>query len=356
MFSIQECVNKTEEQRKKVKHFMDQHGYFDPKECNIYEGLKRSIQRELSETLHKLSLREILFTPGGLTTGYLATASVYLIPTWLSQKLYTASNSVDLAALLSADVFEPSGGEVTVPVGKVVAHVDGEGPTGTTSSYEGKGATIKLKRITVPIIATNEMIEDNQYSLVEWHTQQAGEAMGRKASDLFLSVLLQTASDGYGDDVTATGANAAETLPGEIFDLFEAVSRTDPDVEPIADTMIITPEAWSHSVAVDATGAYFPTGILPSPPAPGFNLKFHSFDTIFSASSQMGSKGAAGAMTLCKTVLFDRRIAVVTGRKNWLRIENYADPVKDLAGAVITGRQDSVRVVDAAVGVLTEKA
>lgn len=358
MLSIQECVNKTIPQRKKIEEFMDSNRYFDAKECNPYEGLKRSTQRELQETLRKARLtdllKEYLITPKGLTTGTLGAAGAqYLIPTWLSQKLYYASNTTDIVPLISADVFEPFGSQCTVPAGLLTAQTAGEGELPHSPTITA-GGTLTLERLVVPSIITNEMIEDNQFGIVEWHIQQAGEAMGRLGSDKALAVL-KTATDGYGAVVTATGANSAETLTGEILDLWEVVSTTDPTIRPIGNTMIITPEAYSHSVAVDATAAYFTTTIVPQPPATGFDLKFHNLDTIFSSSNELGTN-TAGAMTLCKTIIFDRTIAMITGRKNWLRIENYANPIADLAGAVISGRQDSVTVVDAAIGVLTEKA
>ena len=60
MLSIQEAVQKTEKQIRQVATFMDSHNYFDAQQCNIYEGLKRSTQRELSETLRNCRLRDLL--------------------------------------------------------------------------------------------------------------------------------------------------------------------------------------------------------------------------------------------------------------------------------------------------------
>lgn len=352
MLSIQECVTKTESQRRNVKEFMQENGYFDAQECNIYEGLKRSVQRELQETLRKLSLKELLFSPGGLSTGYQAAKGAhYLVPTWLSQKLYTVSNQVDIVPLISADVFEPRGSECNVPVGLLIAQQVGQAGLPDAAALV-EAPTITLEKFVVGSPVTEEMIEDNEFGLVEWTIQRAGEALGRKASDYSLNVL-ETATDGYGTTVATAGA-AAETLPNNIFDCVELVSNQDINVKPICNTMVINPEAWSHSVATDGTAAYFPTGINTGPPAPGFHLKFHMLDTVFSSSTELCTWAVGGAVTACETVVFDRTQAMVTARKNWLRVENYANPVEDLAGAVITGRQDSVTVVDAAIGTVTE--
>jgi hypothetical protein len=50
----------------------------------------------------------------------------------------------------------------------------------------------------------------------------------------------------------------------------------------------------------------------------------------------------------------EREVGIVTARNNWLRIENYAEPIQDLQMAVVSGRQGVGELVDAAIGVLTE--
>lgn len=355
MLSIQECVNKTEKQRQKIEAFMDRNGYFDARECNIYEGLKRSIQRELSETLRKLSLKELLFGPGALTTGTLGFAGVqYLVPTWLSQKIYAASALQDIVPLISADIFEPRGGDCTVPIGMLRAHVVGEGPI-PTAAYTGEGATIKLKKLVVPCAATNEMLEDNQFGLVEWHIQQSGEAIGKVASNEALGVL-KTATDGYGT-MTAVAAGVATTTFAHFNSGVQGVSEWE--MNP--NTMVITTQAWTHTVqmAEFAGGAAGDFGIgymRMKEPATNFDMNFFGCDTIFCNLRALhdAADAVGAAFTKCVTLVFDRNVALVTARKNWLRIEDYSDPVKDLAGAVISGRQDSITAVDCAISVLTE--
>jgi len=63
---------------------------------------------------------------------------------------------------------------------------------------------------------------------------------------------------------------------------------------------------------------------------------------------------AEGVFTDCVTLIFDRDNALVTGRKRWMEIKNYGDPVSDLAGAVVSCRQDSVTTYNDAIAVLTE--
>jgi len=61
-----------------------------------------------------------------------------------------------------------------------------------------------------------------------------------------------------------------------------------------------------------------------------------------------------GVMDNLVTVVFDKDYALLSGRKRWLRIENYSDPIRDLVGATVTARQDSVTIYDDSIAVITE--
>jgi len=355
MFSIQESVDKTVDQRKKVENFMNENGYFSHKECNIYKGLKRSVQRELQETLRKITLKELLTTPGGLGTGSLGRAGVnYLVPTWISQKLYSASALQDVVPLISADVFEPRGGDCTVPIGLVSAHVVDEGPM-PMNAYTGDGATIKLKKLVVPIAATSEMLEDQQYGLVEWHIDQSGKALGKTATNEALTVL-KTATGGFGTKVTEA-AGAGTTTVTDFYNGVLGVSENEHN----PNTMVITHQAWRDAVGMSeyvggAAGDYGLPLTRFKEPAQGFDLNFHGCDTLFNnlRTLHAAADATGAAFTKCVTLVFDRNVALVTARKKWLRVENYSNPVEGLVGAVISGRQDSVTTVDSAIAVITE--
>ena len=62
-----------------------------------------------------------------------------------------------------------------------------------------------------------------------------------------------------------------------------------------------------------------------------------------------------GAPLQMASALLNKANAMLTGRKRWLQIENYSDPIRDLKGAVISGRQDQISVIDAASCEITEK-
>jgi hypothetical protein len=64
---------------------------------------------------------------------------------------------------------------------------------------------------------------------------------------------------------------------------------------------------------------------------------------------------ARGAtFTECVTIVFDRTVAILTGRKRWMRIENFVNPMQDLEGAVVSSRQDTISMYDDSIYVLTE--
>ena len=107
------------------------------------------------------------------------------------------------------------------------------------------------------------------------------------------------------------------------------------------DTMIITYEAWVDGVSDMVANAPVPN-IVFRPMRAEYDLKFHMLDTVFCNSSELYETITSGRMTDCFTFVLDRSAALLCGRKRWLQLENYAEPTRDLAGIVISCRQDSV--------------
>jgi len=92
------------------------------------------------------------------------------------------------------------------------------------------------------------------------------------------------------------------------------------------------------------------------PSTAGYNLKLSNIDVLLSTDDGLHASTdlAGAAFTNCITVLFSRANALLTGRKRWMQINNYSDPVRDLTGAVVSFRQDSVSLYDDSIYVLTE--
>ncbi len=190
------------------------------------------------------------------------------------------------------------------------------------------------------------MIEDYQYGLLEYHVQQAGKAMGEYGTDSALNVL-KTATDGDGTKESITTGTTDVTAIEELYDAFEEVGRN----HFVAQTVVTTPEAWADDVATGTA-----TGICATKPNDGFHTRLEPFDVLFSTSDYLHDSSDAedAEFTTCVSLVFDRGSAMLTGRKHWLKIEKYSHPLRDLAGAVVSSRQDSVTVYNDSVCVVTE--
>jgi hypothetical protein len=201
--------------------------------------------------------------------------------------------------------------------------------------------------------------------------RQAAKACGLAATDYLLTVLA-AASDGWGTrGYSLTGdTNRTLWIGGTTADITDAIDHISHH-EWIANTIVMMPHVWYHSVretigAESAAGAaddlWKPTPMPQyTPVAQGFDFKIENLDVKFSASSTLHGLGVRGVTdavgdspTQCVTLIFDRNNALLTGRKRWMRIENYSDPRTITQGAVVSCRQDSVTLYDDAVYNLTE--
>lgn len=351
MFSIQECVDKTAEQTRKIEEYMDTNGYFDPYECNIFLGLKRSVQRELAETFRRTTIKEWV-TSTGLATGTLGAGGVnYLVPTYVSTRLHMAMSGRDVAPAVSAEVFEDQAGE-TVYVNSLARMLAGitEGPSSTGGSTFN-AATVSMERVVAPMIITNEMIEDSQYNLVEFGIRGAGVAMAEQTTDKLCAILKRTTgTTGWGTKTTEA-AGADTTTPANVAACAQEVAAGDPAGGIgmyYPNLLVCTPEVWNDALT---TTAGHPT--VHPPLNPMFDAWYSCLNVKFVNSDQMGTV-SGNKLTNAVTIVMEKERGIVTCRKNWLRIENYSNPVKDLAGAVVSGKQGIGELVDAAIGVLTE--
>ena len=132
--------------------------------------------------------------------------------------------------------------------------------------------------------------------------------------------------------------------------------------------MIINPEAWEHSVATDvgietaggAAGDYWQTyqgyNIVNKPVQQGFDYRLGNLDVkeYICPYNHAAENVDLTAMTNCVSIIFDRNNALLTGRKRWMKLNDFSDPVNSLAGFSISCRQDSVTLYDDCVYTLTE--
>ena len=351
VYSIKEMIDHTEGQRKEVKRSMDAYGFYDPSHASLYDNQKRSVERELRESIRRIPLREFLVKSG--TTGVAGAA--YFIPTKIHDILYYSSKQFDVVPLIGQVITGWEGGALNVDIVKddsLRARRYGAGGALPTDTAESIQATITPKAFGFNIPINNEMIEDSQFDLIEWHIGQAGKAMGRTASNLAIEVL-KTATDGDGTVNSGTSGDADETMftQGTTTDIVTAIRKLGDD-EWVPDTLLCTSEAYGHSIMMHAASANLNQANV----APGYNSRVGILDVIINNSPLLhASTDVAGAaFTNCVSIIFSRENSMLTGRKRWLRVENYANPQEDLVGVAVTGRQDSIDLYSDSIYVLTE--
>lgn len=342
MYSIQEILDKTVEQRKSLEHFMDEKAYFDPAEKSIFNGLKRSVSREIYETIKKVSLAEFL------SKGNTAVGAQYLVPDVLAAKVYSSMQTRDIIPLISADIITPKSDTCKVNVGLQNAHIGhavGK-PHETSNTVQ---ATITMQRVSANIPVTIELIEDNDYGLIDWQVQEAAKAIVAKGNNIALTVL-KSASDGRGTTI-AVAAGSDTTTPANVGSAIGVVASGAQSSNYsgfIADTMVCTTEVWGDALAVTAGHNAYPSQ------KQGYDAWFMGLNTVFCNDPILYAAFASNRMTNCVSIVFAKDFSLLTARKSWGRIENYSKPYEDLAGAVITGRMDAVTMNDDSIAVLTE--
>jgi HK97 family phage major capsid protein len=321
---------------------MDQNACFDPSEASIFNAQKKGVRQEILETIKRISLAEFL-SKANTTAG-----AQYLVPDFVSAKIYSSLQTRDIIPLISAEVITPKSDTVTVNVALQNAQV----ASGIGKAHETVNtvkATITLQKVNANIAVTNDLLEDQDYGLVEWQIEEAAKAIAAKGNNLALTVL-KTATDGRGTTV-AVNAGSDTTTPAQLAVAVGTVacgaqSAAFPGFT--ADTAVCTQEAWVDAIATTAGTNVFP------PQKPGYDAYTQGLNVIFCNDSALHAGVTSNRMTNCVTVVFSRDYAFLTARKSWGKIENYSKPIEDLAGAVITGRQDSVTMNDDAICALSE--
>jgi len=374
MLSIQEIVDKCKDQLREVKRDLGSKGYFDPSEtASVYNHPSEAVRREVRESLRAMTIEELLMKSG--TTGVAGAA--YLIPDKLHDDLVFYAGETDMTPLISAYMVNGwQGGDLLVDIGNDHTYLASALPNISGAQFpdetvETKQATLKPNTFGINIPIGGDLIEDNPHGLVEWHVRQAAKACGRASTDYALGVLA-AAADGWGTlNSSVTGdANETKWIGGTTADITDAITAVADD-EWLANTIVMMPHVWYHSVREtigvltnNADDWWKPT---PMPTyttaAQGFDFKIETLDVKLSTSIKLHGGGVRGATgmdaegdppTACVTLIFDRNNALLTGRKRWMRIENYSEPTKIIEGAVVSCRQDSVTLYDDAVYTLTE--
>lgn len=348
-YGIQEMVEHTEANLKKIKASMEEQNAYHPSDASLYEGLSRSVARTVRESLHEIPLQEFLDDTAATTGAYLVAAKIH-------DELMYAAKQYDICPLIGRMASEWKGNSLSVDIAKD----DSYKATGFSAGGKLPDSNVAVVQATltpisfgVKITLTNNLIEDGAFPMIEWHIAQAGKAIGREASDRAIAVLL-TSDDGDGTVNSASTGDSDETkwTGGSTSDIALAIRKLGDD-EFIPDTLLCTNEAYMHSISIAAREIGHGNDLSP---VEDYNAKLGLLDVVLNNNKRLHASGdaAGAAMTSCVSVIFSRKNALLTGRKRWLRIENFSNPIEDLDGAVVSSRQDSVSLFNDSTFVLTE--
>ena len=370
MFSLQEILEKTTENRKLIRDEMDRtHGGFHPQEQSIYTGLNADDKQGIFETLKALPLsywlaaasvnegyakenilKEFIGHSGSLTTGTTGAMGFnYLLPDVIYTALFENASQEDIAPLIS-NMLECPGAEL-----KVDAEADdkfkpgftaagGDAPNKAITTAQG---TIKPKTFTMNIAITNEMMEDNLFNVMASHINIAGKRMGEFSSRMALFPVM--------DDHRATATtyriegayNTFNTGGASTFDwtdLMEGWGNNNVDGWK-SDVAVLPPMA-PQTLLTGAAG--YPTPLAewskinlnqnPIANMNGIDIVVCSHMTTSDSPAEL-SWQAGLYSTHWNALILNKTYGIQTVRKRWLKLENYSDPVKDLAGTVVSARQ-----------------
>jgi hypothetical protein len=345
-------------------------GFFDFYEYNIYgtgiyqnDPLPPSKAAQLKETLSHLTLQQ-LCERAGYVREFIAKSgtagmqgAAYLIPDKVHQELFTSAVQTDFCAAISRMMLGPD----QIPGASVKIDVivdESYRPYKTSSGGDAPQmhpttvqATLAPATFSINFSIGNDLIEDSQFDLVSLFIQEAGREMGEFASNEALTIL-GTAPDGDGTLNSGTTGDADETLwdGGTTTDIDDAINGITAD--GMTPTILVTSKNCARHSIINTMGAQYNEAMSQDRFfANGFPTALAGMAVIYSnCDYNTNSK----AFTNQITILADKQYGIVTGRKRWLRIENYSEPVMDLVGAVVSARQDSVSLYKDSIFTITE--
>ena len=374
MLDIKETMSITEMRDKlketeagKTMQDMVASGYYDYDEYNIFgtgwkqreEGVQRMGREDAAKivnTLKAAPLKEFLAKSG--TTGIMGAA--YLVPVKLHQVLYDAAWGKDITADISMQILGPEaipGNSLDVAI--IAQDHDSTTPALQALKFSSGGelpnAALTTKKATLDFSQpfgfrfeiARDLIEDSQWDMVEQSLKQAAGAVGEYASNLALAVA-NVATDGDGT-LNAEAAGANTTTKAQLVAAYLANCND----RFIPDTFITSPEAWFDAIVQDTTYTYMAQSwhdnAIADPVRTGFNVL--GMNVLWTTVSAVHTWDVTWEI---HSLLLKKDSSLLTGRKRWMRIENYSEPRRDLAGVTVTCRQDTVSIYNDSICTLIE--
>ena len=356
MIGLQEMARRLEKPENKeaaeqVKQMLD-NGYYDYDETNIYgTGMENQTQiktadfQAIKESVKDIPLREFLARSG--TTGI--AGAIYLIPTKIHQIMFDSAVQADIVADISIAVIPAD--QIPGTTHQVdIAVDDSYVPKKFMSGGQIPTETIKTEPATLDFSEafginfriTNDLIEDSQFDVIEMHLRNAGREMGEFATNEAVTVLMAS-TDGDGTLNT-------ESAGGDVTTFTDVMNAVDKNLQDgyVSDIYLCSHHIWFSEIIKDTTYTQDADAWRNEVVHEGFSPRLLGMNVIMSECNMLSMPLGVWTATLGYTDLnsyvMTKDYSLLSGRKRWLRIEQYSDPVRDLVGATVTSRQDSVTI------------
>jgi hypothetical protein len=343
---------------------MRDHGFYDHDTANLFgsgeeqnehriKSLGQDDANKLMETIKNVPLKHLIkeFLAKSSTTGIGGAA--YLIPLKIYQTLYTYAAVPDIINDVSSTVVpaaEVPGSTLDVDIakyGKYKPHMISSGAKQWEEEMEFTKSTLDFSNAWgINFSIGNDLIEDQKFSMIDVHVRMAGEQMGKYSAWKVLQRMI-TPSGGDGTQwVPTPGADnitlsvywlAYDALIQNEFRPTNHLSTYHSMIYTMQDTTLFpaaTISTWRDTIFKGEDPKMFGLDWIRCEIPP-------STSTATDGMWDIASPGTAQTMTNMLAFVFAKDYGWISGRKRWLRLENYSDPVRDLVGATITARQDT---------------
>jgi hypothetical protein len=371
--SISELMDITKEGRKAVEEHLEGSKSFHPAEATVYNGLKPDDYAKVRETLKAIPFSDLfamacmdrgikvsteLLTASGTT---LIAGAAYLVPDKLNDVLMTSGCITDIVPEVSPIVSCPGSSlkvdveadlTNTAALGYYRAHWAGSGGQMPDETIKTSQVTITPRLFEIKPRITNELIEDSQFDILQFHLERAAQQMGEFSTLQWLKIAIAAAT-GDGTQNTATGTTTGKTYIG---DLYECWNQNYQD-RFVSDTIILGPEPMIDVKSDGTVSVYsneYHTRMVNDPPLQQASLGGMRIFCVPMSATYTTGDGALYISSKWHSLVFNKDNFTKTVRKRWMKLEKFSDPVRDLVGATITARQASATIYNDASCELTE--